>query len=219
MSVSSPPGVSSTASSSNEFDLPGTNYEVIRLLGAGGMGRVDEVEHRLLGSRWAAKVLAHELGYRQDLVRRLVREARLLELFDLRTLSLLADWNARRTAFGLRYLRRGRGAWAQPTPPPLGLGWQTPNRPVVRLGERRLGEWTRPSGVRGYGVRPKACSRPPNAVVSTPERCGLDPRTPWSRPPVARFEAPRRGLREGRSSCPDPLNHALSRAQRVAPDP
>ncbi|MCU0688017.1 MAG: hypothetical protein MUF34_38200 [Polyangiaceae bacterium] len=72
MSVSSPPGVSSTASSSNEFDLPGTNYEVIRLLGAGGMGRVDEVEHRLLGSRWAAKVLAHELGYRQDLVRRLV---------------------------------------------------------------------------------------------------------------------------------------------------
>jgi serine/threonine protein kinase len=78
MSVSSPPGVVSTASSSNEFDLPGTNYEVIRLLGAGGMGRVYEVEHRLLGSRWAAKVLAHELGYRQDLVRRLVREARLL---------------------------------------------------------------------------------------------------------------------------------------------
>jgi eukaryotic-like serine/threonine-protein kinase len=78
MSVSSPPGVSSTASSSNEFDLPGTNYEVIRLLGAGGMGRVYEVEHRLLGSRWAAKVLAHELGYRHDLVRRLVREARLL---------------------------------------------------------------------------------------------------------------------------------------------
>jgi hypothetical protein len=201
----------------------GTARLVVRpLIGSEAEGRADAAGQPLVGPHYEVLDTSEVpclLVNGSPTRRKVLDDGDLLELFDLRTLSLLADWNARRTAFGLRYLRRGRGAWAQPTPPPLGLGWQTPDGPVVRLGKRRLGVWTRPSGVRGHGVRLNACSRPPNAVVSTPERGGLAPQTLWSRPLVARFEAPRRGLREGRSSCPDPLNHALSRAQRVAPDP
>jgi serine/threonine-protein kinase len=46
------------------------------------MGLVYEVEHSDEGSRWAAKVLAHELGDRRDLVRRLLFEAEVLGRLD-----------------------------------------------------------------------------------------------------------------------------------------
>ncbi|HEU4404891.1 MAG TPA: protein kinase [Polyangiaceae bacterium] len=61
-----------------DVDLLGTKYRVIGPLGRGGMGLVYEVEHRDEGSRWAAKVLAHELSDRRDLVKRLHFEAEVL---------------------------------------------------------------------------------------------------------------------------------------------
>ncbi len=62
----------------SDIELPGTNYRVVGPLGRGGMGLVYEVEHRTEGTRWAAKVLAHELCDRRDLVRRLRFEAEAL---------------------------------------------------------------------------------------------------------------------------------------------
>jgi serine/threonine-protein kinase len=52
--------------------VPGTRYRVTRLIGAGGMGRVYEVEHVVL------KALQRELSRREDLVARLRNEWRAL---------------------------------------------------------------------------------------------------------------------------------------------
>lgn len=58
--------------------VPGTRYRVLRLLGAGGMGCVYEVEHQELGKRFVLKSLLRELADRQDLVARLRNEWRAL---------------------------------------------------------------------------------------------------------------------------------------------
>jgi serine/threonine-protein kinase len=58
--------------------IPGTAYRVIRLLGAGGMGSVYEVEHQELGKRFVLKTLLSELSTRADLVQRLRTEWRAL---------------------------------------------------------------------------------------------------------------------------------------------
>jgi serine/threonine-protein kinase len=58
--------------------VPGTRYQVIRLIGSGGMGRVYEVEHVELGKRFVLKALQRELARRQDLVARLRNEWRAL---------------------------------------------------------------------------------------------------------------------------------------------
>src|SRR6266540_2923516 len=50
--------------------VPGTPYRVIRLLGAGGMGSVYEVEHVELGRRYVLKSLLRTLACRQDLIAR-----------------------------------------------------------------------------------------------------------------------------------------------------
>lgn len=72
--------------------LEGTPYIVVRLLGQGGMGEVYEVEHRILGRRFAAKVLHRAHRGRADLAARMREEARalagmrhrnLVEVFDL----------------------------------------------------------------------------------------------------------------------------------------
>jgi len=74
--------------------VPGTVYRVIRPLGQGGMGEVYEVEHDLLGTRRALKVLARQYADREDLAERLRVEARglarlkhpnLVEVYDLGT--------------------------------------------------------------------------------------------------------------------------------------
>src|SRR5258708_30820551 len=58
--------------------VPGTVYQVIRLIGAGGMGTVYDVEDTTIGKRYVLKTLHPQLGAREDLARRMQNEARTL---------------------------------------------------------------------------------------------------------------------------------------------
>ena len=58
--------------------IPGTVYQVLRVLGAGGMGTVYDVEDTTIGKRYVLKTLHSELGDREDLARRMQDEARTL---------------------------------------------------------------------------------------------------------------------------------------------
>src|SRR5688500_3100818 len=55
-------------------------YQVARLLGVGGMGRVYKGVHPQIGSRVAIKVLSYECAQRADLVERFFAEARAVNL-------------------------------------------------------------------------------------------------------------------------------------------
>ena len=54
----------------------GETYRVKRVIGAGGMGRVYEAEHILLGKRFALKVLDARAATHRDAVARFFAEAR-----------------------------------------------------------------------------------------------------------------------------------------------
>lgn len=58
--------------------IPGTIYKVHRVLGAGGMGTVYDVEDTSVGRRYVLKTLHGDLADRVDLAARLSREARAL---------------------------------------------------------------------------------------------------------------------------------------------
>lgn len=58
--------------------LLGTPYQVVRLIGAGGMGAVFEVEHLRLKKRLMAKTMHPGLRARQDFVTRMEVEAQTL---------------------------------------------------------------------------------------------------------------------------------------------
>ncbi len=58
--------------------VPGTVYRVVRLIGAGGMGTVYEVEDTTIGKIYVLKTLHPQLGARDDLARRMQDEARTL---------------------------------------------------------------------------------------------------------------------------------------------
>jgi serine/threonine-protein kinase len=58
--------------------VPGTVYRVVRLIGAGGMGTVYDVEDTTVGKRYVLKTLHPQLHKRQDLAQRMVKEARQL---------------------------------------------------------------------------------------------------------------------------------------------
>jgi serine/threonine protein kinase len=58
--------------------VPGTVYEVVRLIGSGGMGTVYDVEDTTIGKRYVLKTLHPQLGAREDLARRMQNEARTL---------------------------------------------------------------------------------------------------------------------------------------------
>ncbi len=58
--------------------IPGTVYRVHRVLGAGGMGTVYDVEDTTIGKRYVLKTLHGDLADRADLAARLAREARAL---------------------------------------------------------------------------------------------------------------------------------------------
>jgi len=58
--------------------IPGTVYQVIQLLGQGGMGTVYEVEDTTVGKRYVLKTLHAQLRDRKELAARLHREARTL---------------------------------------------------------------------------------------------------------------------------------------------
>ncbi len=58
--------------------VPGTVYQVLRLIGSGGMGTVYDVEDTTIGKRYVLKTLHPKLGAREDLARRIQTEARTL---------------------------------------------------------------------------------------------------------------------------------------------
>src|SRR5438445_12937732 len=58
--------------------IPGTPFVVVRVLGRGGMGTVYEVEDTALEIRRVLKTLHFDLREREDLIRRMQREARAL---------------------------------------------------------------------------------------------------------------------------------------------
>jgi eukaryotic-like serine/threonine-protein kinase len=58
--------------------VPGTVYRVVRLIGAGGMGTVYDVEDTTVGKRYVLKTLHPDLHKRGDLADRMVKEARQL---------------------------------------------------------------------------------------------------------------------------------------------
>src|SRR5689334_12558769 len=53
-----------------------SNFEVVRLLGEGGMGAVYEAKHPLIGKRVAIKVLKPERSVDPEAVQRFLTEAR-----------------------------------------------------------------------------------------------------------------------------------------------
>jgi serine/threonine protein kinase len=81
--------------------LDGTPYVVVRLLGQGGMGEVYEVEHHVLGRRFAVKVLHRAHRGRHDLAARMRMEARTLAA--LRHPSLVEVYDLGATADGRPY--------------------------------------------------------------------------------------------------------------------
>src|SRR5262245_12190435 len=69
-------GMSSTAPAADLASLlAGTGYRAIARLGRGGMGEVFEVEHELLGRRFAAKVLHGRLAQDPSFAERMRVEA------------------------------------------------------------------------------------------------------------------------------------------------
>jgi serine/threonine protein kinase len=66
--------------------VPGTKYRVIRLLGAGGMGTVYEVEDTTIDKRYVLKTLHATLSTRKDLVERMQREAKALAKLEHRNI-------------------------------------------------------------------------------------------------------------------------------------
>jgi eukaryotic-like serine/threonine-protein kinase len=81
--------------------LDGTPYVVVRLLGQGGMGEVYEVEHHVLGRRFAVKVLHRAHRGRCDLAARMRMEARTLAA--LRHQNLVEVYDLGATADGRPY--------------------------------------------------------------------------------------------------------------------
>ena len=77
--------------------VPGTVYRIVRLLGAGGMGTVYDVEDLTIGKRYVLKTLHPQLGAREDLTRRMHNEARTLarlnhpNIVDVITAGVTAD--------------------------------------------------------------------------------------------------------------------------------
>jgi len=71
-------------SSSMRIDIPEIDekYEVLRLLGEGGMGAVYEAKHRLLDERRVIKTIRPQLRDDPDLQERFLREARVAAKMD-----------------------------------------------------------------------------------------------------------------------------------------
>ena len=72
----------------------GGRYEVLRRLGAGGMGVVYEAEHLALRRRVAVKVLHGEAGLEPSVVERFLREARAVSAVRHRNVVEVTDFGA-----------------------------------------------------------------------------------------------------------------------------
>src|SRR5258708_7052113 len=77
--------------------VPGTVYQVERVISAGGMGTVYDVEDTTIGKHYVLKTLHPQLGAREDLARRMQNEARTLarlnhpNIVDVITAGVTAD--------------------------------------------------------------------------------------------------------------------------------
>ena len=67
-------------------------FQVLRLLGRGGMGKVYEVELTQLKKRFAMKVLARELAGKKDALRRFRREAEIVASLNHPNIIEIVDW-------------------------------------------------------------------------------------------------------------------------------
>jgi serine/threonine protein kinase len=81
--------------------VPGTAYRVIRLMGAGGMGSVYEVEQIEIGRRYVLKQLLRTLASREDLVLRMEKEWKALGALEHP--NVVDVVYAGRTAYGIPY--------------------------------------------------------------------------------------------------------------------
>jgi eukaryotic-like serine/threonine-protein kinase len=77
-------------------------YELVRVLGEGGMGKVFEGRHRAIGRRVAVKFLLPESARNPDIVRRFENEARAAGRLEHENIAAVFDFG--RTASGLPYL-------------------------------------------------------------------------------------------------------------------
>jgi serine/threonine-protein kinase len=89
--------------------VPGTRYQVLRLIGAGGMGRVYEVEHVELGKRFVLKALQRELSRRNDLVARLRNEWRALARLEHPNIVNVTDAGTSETGVPFYVMERLEG--------------------------------------------------------------------------------------------------------------
>jgi serine/threonine protein kinase len=81
--------------------VPGTGYRVVRLMGAGGMGSVYEVEHVEIGRHYVLKQLLRTLASRGDLILRMQKEWKALGV--LRHPNIVDVVYAGNTADGIPY--------------------------------------------------------------------------------------------------------------------
>jgi len=76
---------------------PGTlladTYQIVRLIGAGGMGEVYEATHSRLAGRYAVKVLLADVSNRADMVKRFQREAEVTSKLHHPNIVQVLDFN------------------------------------------------------------------------------------------------------------------------------
>jgi serine/threonine-protein kinase len=89
--------------------IAGTRYQVIRLIGVGGMGTVYEVEHVELGKRFVLKALLRELSRREDLVIRLRNEWRALGRLEHPNIVTVTDAGSSATGVPFYVMERLEG--------------------------------------------------------------------------------------------------------------
>lgn len=91
----------------------GERYVALRPLGAGGMGTVWEVEHRMLGRRFALKLLRHPNTVAQPDIARLRREARTAAAIDHPNVVRVLDYQVDEVVgpFIVMELLRGDSLW------------------------------------------------------------------------------------------------------------
>ncbi len=83
--------------------IPGTNYRVIRAIGAGGMGIVYEVEDVSIEKRYVLKTIQARLAGRDDAVERFIREAKALAKLDHKNIVQVFTAGITGDAMALRY--------------------------------------------------------------------------------------------------------------------
>ena len=97
-------------------------YNVLRLLGRGGMGEVYEVEHRILHRRYALKLLPPDFADRPGALGRFQREAEVMANLEHSNIIRVDDFGLADGRYWLRMeLVEGTKQNAVSTPPPVSL--------------------------------------------------------------------------------------------------